>query len=185
MACSISNMNMTLPRVRTVLPGESPSSSPILLGRNLFTTNSSKKDDHDSHFAPRLELPLGSPKELDTYVRRESTCSTSSAPSLSYSNSPSPSPPPTRPSSPETFFLVPCAMHLADAVVLIPEPTTPKESREDSDGESLSRPASPVFRPCKPSEARAMLLIGPAISTHARRKAARLHPYRIVRDRRS
>ncbi|KAF8498840.1 hypothetical protein JB92DRAFT_3125147 [Gautieria morchelliformis] len=143
------------------------------------------KDKGQAPYSPCLPFPLSSRRTLhDDHGRCVSTCSMSSAPSLTYS--PSPSPPPTRPATPDSFFLVPCAFRMANAIVIVGD--QPPTASASSKPTTSSRPTRPIFRPCKPSEARATLLIGPAISTHARKNAAkgerRMHPYRIVRERR-
>ena len=137
---------------------------------------------------PTSPLLLSSQKAVHgDHPRCVSACSTSSEPSLTYS--PSPSPLPTRTPSPDSFLLVPCAYHVADAIVVIADqPPTTRDDHPSSKSTTSSRLTSPIFRPCKPSEARATLLIGPAISAHGRKSAAsrerRMHPYRIVRERR-
>jgi len=176
-------MNVALPSMHTLFPGCIPSPSPSLTSDDYdFTTIVRNKTSAD-YSPPKLPFPLSMPKSGPiNNVRRVSTCSTSSAPSLSYSPSPSPSPPPTDPPSSDAFLLVPCAMHMADAVVIVADsksiaPPTRRKSL-------CTPPPSPVYRPCKASESRATLLIGPAISAYGRKSAARMHPYRIVRDRR-
>lgn len=124
----------------------------------------------------------------DDHGRRVSTCSLSSAPSLTYSPSPSPPPRCHQTTSPESFWLVPCAIQRANAIIVLPSQSSiARDGRSPGLPSPIPRTSTPTFRACKPSEARAILLIGPAISSHVRKCSAsgarRMHPYRIVRDR--
>ncbi|KAF8518407.1 hypothetical protein BU17DRAFT_66456 [Hysterangium stoloniferum] len=194
-------MNVTLPSIHTIFPGSilSPSLSPtsddddfMTIARNKVMRDFFASSLHmltgfmktsAEYSPPRLPFPLTMPKGASVNnVRRVSTCSTSSAPSLSYSPSPSPSPPPTQAPPSDAFLLVPCAMHMADAVVIVADS---KSVAPPARRRSLcTPPPTPIYRPCKASESRATLLIGPAISAYGRKSAARMHPYRIIRDRR-
>ncbi|KAF8590824.1 hypothetical protein K439DRAFT_1627566 [Ramaria rubella] len=189
-------MNVTLPALHNLFSESSlpsPSPSPSSSEDHVFTPIKGKDQFDQLYSSPHLPFPISKSKDVHSiHNRRVSTCSTSSAPSLTFSSSSTPSPPPTRPASPQSFLLVPCSLDIADAVVIIPEshPLTRRRNTSQSlpSSSATAYPYVPVLRPCKPSEARATLLIGPAISAHARRSTAsgqrRIHPYRIVRERR-
>ncbi|KAF8525704.1 hypothetical protein JB92DRAFT_3108587 [Gautieria morchelliformis] len=184
MTRTVASSNVVLPPIRTLFPHSTFQS----------TLAGPPPSDQGMPFMPLKERPPLSQRQLDQWPqpqfpsptpkhlqqgRRVSTVSTSSSvPPLTFSPSPSPPPPPSssqRPPS-QRVLLVPCSLNVADVVVVAePNPQTalPKPS-----------PTSPPAHcPARSTSTHAVLLVGDAIA-HAAKDERKMHPYRILRERR-